>query len=836
MKQHFLLFFLSLILFNLVPIRDAYKRHYPSPSFLLSKQRLLCAPSIPPNGKTNITSRTSSSLSSFSSLGSSLAMEKLLEQAKALRLEADSLVAQESKATASSPAPSISKLSSKLNEFSGMIRDDIVVNKTVYGLLNTTSTSSPTSSLNVNISDVPHESPGPASILVTREGELKRKTKLQEGMSAERTKKEENLSIDAYAGLNATVLEGFLKELIEMDAQSSVSYNVSLLPDTSGVIKKVPLFLRPFVWFTTWAIGGEDVYSQVLNTAVLLFLDEYFTVQDEVDPNSAQIIDRVNTINDDLLKLITINPVKNTTMSLNISEAEVALDDVDSWVTSICLSGGLPEEAVKKLCVGYRSCLMNAYPERTNFEKKELFSLFLLFVDSTLAKLLFKPFSFATTMTNSTAEEEIDGVEMEEMFSGLRDMFASMEEDTELKNTADRVIVEYFEPESRNSGLVISREAAGRLQVELLKDIFVVTGVSTKCGAVIFNGRPLGSSERFIKLIAERYKSSLYKDDFNYFLLQNNVYPTVGSMEEMALESLTSTSTAIVLYPSSWNSVATSSLRSDGKKLWRSFYISAALLSSSVFAASCLPSEGPASDAFLPLAFTPIVLQTAGVLSELIVASTRKFNASVLIVPSLRIGSWGPRVLYTSMPASRNDIFDAAFAGVAVSIITSFGAIIAGLDFTAHTDAASLASLPSLPVSLLRSSTLVRELCQWKFPTEFSGLPADGFFHLHWLAVSGIVGLIGSLYRIFPIDNSAGSKMAFSVLGLEPFFVLNAASLFFRLVFLFPFVFDLGSSGSDFGAKSLLVDFFFSSRFAGSSSVHTPFAQSTPICGLKLNL
>ena len=54
---------------------------------------------------------------------------------------------------------------------------------------------------------------------------------------------------------------------------------------------------------------------------------------------------------------------------------------------------------------------------------------------------------------------------------------------------AERFVVEYFDMDSWKDGLVISREGAGRFQLEMLNDLFVVTSVEMSHGAVIYNGR-----------------------------------------------------------------------------------------------------------------------------------------------------------------------------------------------------------------------------------------------------------------------------------------------------------------------------------------------------------
>ena len=389
------------------------------------------------------------------------------------------------------------------------------------------------------------------------------------------------------------------------------------------------------------------------------------------------------------------------------------------------------------------------------------------------------------------------------------------------RGSAENLVMSYFDEVSRTTGDVLSKESAGRLQDSILRDVFEVNGVSNKSGAVIFLGRPLCPTDSLGPKLAEKYSLSPYKDSFGYTILRNEVYPEMKSMEEMAIDSVFKSSPAVVVYPATWNSTVTEAIQDPFRRAWRSFLISCAIVTTTVFAIDSLNNVASAEyDAtFLPLAFSALSIQNFGALTEVTVAALKGFNTSVLLVPSLRIGSWGPRILYTSMPKNRNDLFDAAFTGFLITFVTSFALLVTGLDYTAHSAPEDIADFPSISASILKSNTLVAELFQWRFPGIFDSPLENNLVHMHWLAFSGLIGLISSIFQLIPLDNSIGSKMCFAIFGFETSFVLNGFASLFRLAFLLPFVFNFGEEVNDLGLKSLLVDFFFASQFAGNYRV-----------------
>ena len=140
---------------------------------------------------------------------------------------------------------------------------------------------------------------------------------------------------------------------------------------------------------------------------------------------------------------------------------------------------------------------------------------------------------------------------------------------------AERLIGEYFDMESRLNGMTISRDGAGRFQLEVLKDVFVVNGVSNSQGAYVFDGRPIEKDpSKFAKLVEDRFDKCSMRADVNYTIIMNELYANFDQgLEQAAIDTLTGSSPAIIVYPQSWNSTISSLVSDPGKMLWRNILV-----------------------------------------------------------------------------------------------------------------------------------------------------------------------------------------------------------------------------------------------------------------------
>merc|ERR1711998_98127 len=126
---------------------------------------------------------------------------------------------------------------------------------------------------------------------------------------------------------------------------------------------------------------------------------------------------------------------------------------------------------------------------------------------------------------------------------------------------------------------------------------------------------------------------------------------------------------------------------------------------------------------------------------------------------------------------------------------------------------AAAASFPTLPVSLLKVNAVVSNIFLPAFPGIIgnSGATADSV-HLHWLAIVGAVSFIANSLQLLPLDNSAGSKLSYSVIGRDNYDVLNAVASLVKFLVIFPMLFSLGgdnasviSTAGVFSAQRLII-------------------------------
>ena len=757
-----------------------------------------------------------STRASLFNIGSDSIMNRLQRQAQLLRTEVDSLAASHERTEVQ-----------RKGNWEGIVRDDVKINRTT--VLNITT------AMNTSME---HASEQPVSLLTPRSIVEDPVSKLVNAI----------WSSEDYYDLMDKWLEK--DEELGKDGQLRNVYNDTALPDLEEIIKDLPFLIKLTAravdrFSTPGQTAAEELNRKLYVTAVALeFRDFWFRDDDDAPFRRSENVTRaVARRMEELRKMIFIGspPIEaalNSTKAL--SPEYLLMNDARflQWLNEstdvlYILKDYDTEDAVTQILLGFAKSLYDKGIDFSTLDNDQAALYLLRFVQGleegeiTLgtetaihtASDAFPKTSagqFVDTMENSSDAGDLEEVvEMEDFTSLLN----SMVED--VKGSAEGVVVSYFDEASRYTGDVFTKESAGRLQDSLLRDIFNVNAVSNKSGAVIFFGSPVGSTTELASKLSEKYAASPYKDSFRYILLRNEYFPELKSVEEMAIDAMFKSSPAVIVYPATWNSTVTEAIRDPIRRAWRSFLISCAILTTTVFATGSL-NNIPAVQAdasFIPLTFSALTLQTLGALSEVTVASLKGFNTSVLLVPSLRIGSWGPRTLYTSMPQNRNDLFDAAFAGFLITFLASFAALVTGLDVTAHATTSDIANFPSISASILKSNTLIAELFQWKFPGIFDAPIEGNLVHMHWSAFAGLVGLISSVFQLIPLDNSSGSKMCYSILGVETSIVVNGLASFFRLAFLLPFVFNFGAEDYELGVKTLLVDFFFASQFAGNNMV-----------------
>lgn len=414
------------------------------------------------------------------------------------------------------------------------------------------------------------------------------------------------------------------------------------------------------------------------------------------------------------------------------------------------------------------------------------------------------------------------------------------------ETTAEMLVVEYFDVASRKSGPVISREGAGRFQVEMLKDLFVVTAVKMSKGAVIFDGKyNTKTSAEFFEKLRSRYDASRMSEEVGFTVVMNDrILDLDSGMEESALNQLLGRSPAVIVYPKQWVPAAISSKTASARKIAGSLTSSLAAMSSAAFAGTCLGMFDPASnfmstgifpEDFLPLAFLPLTIQYTSMLAETVAGSLKGFNVTSVVVPSLTLFTFGSRSIFTSMPKNRNDVFDVAAVGVSVALLSSLAALFFGLQITASASSEIVERYPSVSLALLKTNAIVTQFLTYQLPlaaqvtTDTSVSVGDAVtaispsIHLHWLAIAGAVTFIANTLQLIPVETSAGTKLGLSALGREnsaPVFVISGL---IRFLFVLSTIFRV-SSTAIITTPRLLLDYFVTSLVLTEKDVRTLFA------------
>lgn len=441
-----------------------------------------------------------------------------------------------------------------------------------------------------------------------------------------------------------------------------------------------------------------------------------------------------------------------------------------------------------------------------------------------------------TTSQEGNGEEDTDAEKEEEIATAIKNILSVQVEDDDVETSAERFVKSYFDPLSRQ-GLGISREGAGRFQQEVLTGLFVVNSVKTCDGAVIFEGQPSEKYKRglFSETLREKVLESPVRDDVDYTLVMNEKLVNFDDgFERAALDVLLGSSPAVVIFPKTWNSTISVALDQPFTKGWQSFLSSAAVVSSGIFAGTCLnvfevdgnfATTGELPADFLPLALAPVMIQLLASVTEAVVGGLRDVRVATLTIPTLTLFNFGSRAVYDSRPKDRNEMFDIALVGISTALLSSAALMVYGVVLTKNAGATALADYPTLPVSLLELNSVVNNIFSHQFPTLIANGDTSRI-HLHWLAIAGAVSFIANSLQLLPLDNSAGSKLSYSVIGRDNFDVLNAVTSLIKFFVIFPMLFSLGNDNASvlttagvFSAQRLVVDYIIASQLATNSDV-----------------
>lgn len=288
------------------------------------------------------------------------------------------------------------------------------------------------------------------------------------------------------------------------------------------------------------------------------------------------------------------------------------------------------------------------------------------------------------------------------------------------QSTAEGLVYQYFDEASRNNGMAISREGAGKFQADILRDSFEVSSVKLVEGAVVFEGKILvKDASELSRVMEEKLSKSPMQTEVGYTLMRSERTPNLDKgLEQAALDVMLGSCPAVVLFPLSWNSTVQANAKSASKVVWRNLLSSCAVATSGFFAARSLgmldPQNSYAQSGIFPpdfafLALAPIYSQALCGYVEKLAAGARGIKTQSQILPTLSLFHFGSRSSYLTMPRSRNDLFDAAAVGAAFSVVSSLCLFFFGLTLTSQAPREALDSFPTISLAILQTNTVINQ-------------------------------------------------------------------------------------------------------------------------------
>lgn len=170
-----------------------------------------------------------------------------------------------------------------------------------------------------------------------------------------------------------------------------------------------------------------------------------------------------------------------------------------------------------------------------------------------------------------------------------------------------------------------------------------------------------------------------------------------------------------------------------------------------------------------PLVCSMLGTQVAHEAAHQIVALKDKFKAGApTIIPSLNLGLQGCITPIKTSPPNLNSLFDFAISGPLIGMLISVFLMYSGLEKQVFMDVAAQANLPSLPVDLVRSSSLAGGMVEWLLG-DGTLISADGdpsaLIRLHPLAIAGFIGIVSNALNLLPVGNTDGGRVAQALFG-----------------------------------------------------------------------
>ena len=169
----------------------------------------------------------------------------------------------------------------------------------------------------------------------------------------------------------------------------------------------------------------------------------------------------------------------------------------------------------------------------------------------------------------------------------------------------------------------------------------------------------------------------------------------------------------------------------------------------------------------LPLALSLLATQIFHELGHLIVAVKNDFEIGMpSLIPGFQFGLTGCITPIRSSPKNIKSLFDFAIAGPLFGLTASFILLYTGLEMTAFMDTSNLATLPSVPVEILRSSALGGGIIDYLLGDGVLKSPdTSQMIKLHPYAIAGFSGLMINALSLLPIGNTDGGRISLTFFG-----------------------------------------------------------------------
>jgi hypothetical protein len=174
--------------------------------------------------------------------------------------------------------------------------------------------------------------------------------------------------------------------------------------------------------------------------------------------------------------------------------------------------------------------------------------------------------------------------------------------------------------------------------------------------------------------------------------------------------------------------------------------------------------NGMLAEVLIPIAFIQILHE----LGHLLVAWKENIKTSPpTLLPFWILPFMGAKTQLKSSPKNLSSMFDFAFLGPFMGIVSSLIFLVVGLQMTLIADSAASMYFPTLPVELLRCSTLGGTIVDTMFGgSGYITSQADTTnILLHPFAVAGFTGLVINALSLLPLGSTDGGRMSQALFG-----------------------------------------------------------------------